>query len=40
MGDDDPAVARTVGELSVVGSDAPTWKQEKETRSGGGTPSR
>ena len=30
--DNDPAVVRTVETLSVVGSDAPALKQEKETR--------
>jgi hypothetical protein len=40
MGDNDPAVARTVETLSVVGSDVPTSAQEKETRSSGGIPSR
>ncbi len=38
--DDDPAVVSTVEKLSVVGSDAPTVKQEKEARSSGGIPSR
>ena len=38
--DNDPAVARTVETLTVVGSDAPTLKQEKEARSSGGIPSR
>jgi len=37
--DDDPAVARTVERLSVVGCDVPTIGQEKKTRSGGGIPS-
>ncbi|MGY5855818.1 MAG: transposase [Candidatus Thorarchaeota archaeon] len=36
--DDDPAVASTMENLSVVGSDAPTLKQEKEARSSGGIP--
>ncbi|MHA2146484.1 MAG: zinc ribbon domain-containing protein [Candidatus Thorarchaeota archaeon] len=40
MSDDDPAVASTMENLSVVGSDAPTSTQEKETRSSGGIPSR
>jgi len=38
--DNDPAVVRTVENLSVVGSDAPALKQEKEARSSGGIPSR
>jgi hypothetical protein len=38
--DDDPAVARTVETLSVVGSDVPTVTQENEARSSGGIPSR
>ena len=38
--DDDPAVVSTVETLSVVGSDEPTSKQEKETRSSGGIPYR
>ena len=38
--DDDPAVARTVEMLSVAGSDALAFKQEKEARSSGGIPSR
>ena len=40
MGDNDPAVARTVKTLSVAGSDAPAVGQEKEARSVGETPSR
>jgi len=40
MGDNDPAVARTVKTLSVAGSDAPAVGQEKEARSAGGIPSR
>jgi hypothetical protein len=40
MSDDDPAVASIMENLSVVGSDAPTSTQEKETRSSGGIPSR
>lgn len=39
-GDDDPAVARTVENLSVAGSDGPTSRQEKEAGSGGGIPSQ
>ncbi len=35
-----PAVENTVETLAVVGSDAPTFKQEKEARSSGGIPSR
>jgi transposase len=38
--DNDPAVARTVETLSVVGSDAPTQTQEKKARTTGGIPSR
>ena len=38
--DDDPAVARTVETLSVVGRDVPTSTQEKEARSSGGIPSQ
>jgi hypothetical protein len=40
MGDNDPAVARTVKTLSVAGSDTPISRQEKEARSVGGSPSR
>jgi transposase len=40
MSDNDPAVASTMETLSVVGSDVPTLKQEKETRSSGGISSR
>jgi len=40
MSDNDPAVVRTVETLSVAGSDAPAFKQEKEARSSGGIPSR
>ncbi|MHA1949582.1 MAG: zinc ribbon domain-containing protein [Candidatus Thorarchaeota archaeon] len=40
MGDNDPAVERTVETLTVVGSDVPTQTQEKEARSSGGIPSR
>jgi hypothetical protein len=36
MGDNDPAVVRTVETLSVAGSDGPASAQEKEARSGGG----
>jgi len=38
--DNDSAVASTVEILSVAGSDAPAFKQEKKTRSSGGIPSR
>ena len=38
--DNDPAVENTVETLTVVGSDAPTLKQEKEARSSGGISSR
>ncbi len=38
--DNDPAVVRTVETLSVVGSDVPASRQEKEARSSGGIPSR
>jgi len=40
MSDNDPAVEKTVKTLSVVGSDVPTLKQEKEARSSGGISSR
>ena len=40
MSDNDPAVANTVETLSVAGSDASAFKQEKEARSSGGIPSR
>jgi len=40
MGDNDPAVARTVKTLSVAGSDMPASRQEKEARSVGEIPSR
>ncbi len=40
MGDNDPAVVRTVKTLSVAGSDAPAVGQEKEARSVGEIPSR
>ncbi len=40
MGDDDPAVARTVETLTVAGSDGPALVQEKKTRTEGGIPSR
>ncbi len=39
-GDNDPAVVRTVENLSVAGNDAPVKEQEKETRSEGGIPSQ
>jgi len=38
--DKDPAVVRTVEILSVAGSDASAFKQEKEARSSGGIPSQ
>jgi transposase len=38
--DNDPAVASTVEDPSVAGSDAPAPRQEEETRSMGGIPSR
>ncbi len=38
--DNDPAVVKTVETLTVAGSDAPAFKQEKEARSSGGIPSR
>jgi chaperonin cofactor prefoldin len=38
MCDDDHAVARTVGKLSVAGSDTSATRQEKEARSVGGIP--
>ncbi|MDF1539730.1 MAG: hypothetical protein P1Q69_12590, partial [Candidatus Thorarchaeota archaeon] len=38
-GDNDPAVGRTVENLSVAGSDGPAQRQEKEARSVGGIPS-
>ncbi len=40
MSDNDPAVVKTVETLSVAGSDAPAFKQEKEARSSGGIPSQ
>ena len=40
VSDNDPAVVKTVGTLSVAGCDAPALKQEKEARSSGGIPSR
>ena len=40
LSDNDPAVVRTVETLSVTGSDAPAFKQEKEARSSGGIPSQ
>ena len=40
MSDNDPAVVRTVENLSVAGSDTPALVQKKETRTVGGTPSR
>ena len=40
MGDNDPAVERTVETLSVAGSDVPASVQEKEARSGGGISSQ
>ena len=38
--DNDPAVVRTVENLSVAGSDVLVSKQEKEARLSGGIPSR
>jgi hypothetical protein len=38
--DYDPAVVKTVETLSVIGSDEPMSKQEKEVRSSGGILSR
>ena len=40
MGDNDPAVGRTVENLSVAGSDSSAVAQEKEARSTGGIVSR
>ncbi len=40
MGDNDPAVGRTVETLTVAGSDGPAKAQEKEARTVGGIPSR
>ena len=40
MGDNDPAVERTVETLSVTGNDAPAQRQEKEVRSVGEIPSQ
>ncbi len=40
MGDDDPAVGKTVENLSATGSDTPVQKQETEVRSIGGSASR
>jgi len=40
MGDNDPAVARTVKTLSVAGSDTSASRQEKEAKSVGRIPSR
>jgi hypothetical protein len=40
MSDNDPAVTRTVEELSVTGSDIPRVRQEKEARTAGGILSR
>ncbi len=39
LGDNDPAVAKTVEKLSVAGSDVPASVQEKDTGSVGGIPS-
>ena len=38
--DNDPAVVKTVENLSVTGCDVPVLKQEKEARSVGGIPSQ
>jgi len=40
VGDNDPAVERTVETLTVAGSDTPAIRQEKEARSVGGMPSQ
>jgi hypothetical protein len=40
MGDNDPAVERTVELLTVAGNDEPERRQEKETKSVGGIPSQ
>ncbi len=40
MGDEDLAVVKIVGTLTVAGSDEPVERQEKEARSSGGIPSR
>ncbi|MHA1480333.1 MAG: hypothetical protein ACTSQZ_02770 [Candidatus Thorarchaeota archaeon] len=40
MSDNDPAVVRTVENLSVAGNDTPAAIQEEEARTVGGTPSR
>ncbi|MDF1540497.1 MAG: hypothetical protein P1Q69_16495 [Candidatus Thorarchaeota archaeon] len=40
IGDEDPAVAKTVETLTVAGSDEPARRQEKEARSVGGIPSQ
>ena len=40
LGDNDPAVVRTVETLSVAGIDGPAQRQVKEARSVGGIPSR
>ncbi|MHA1480984.1 MAG: hypothetical protein ACTSQZ_06145 [Candidatus Thorarchaeota archaeon] len=40
MSDNDPAVVKTVENLSVAGSDTPAVVQEEEARTVGGTPSR
>ncbi len=40
MGDNDPAVGKTVENLSATGSDTPVQKQETEVRSIGGSASR
>jgi len=37
LGDDDPAVARIMGKLSVSGGNMPTTRQEKEAWFEGGT---
>jgi len=38
--DNDPAVVRTVENLSIAGPDTPTLRQKEETKSAGGIPSR
>ena len=40
MGDNDPAMERTVKTLYIAGSDAPAVGLEKEARSVGGIPSQ
>ena len=40
MGDEDPAVVKDAGTLSVTGSDTPDHTQEKEAGTVGGIPSQ